>query len=243
MEEKRVSAPKKKISVIEVTPEECLTFDIGGAKVPGQAASAKLVINNPSDEVVCFKVKTTAPKDYCVRPNSGKLAAKSSIDISVTLQPPLPKGDTKSKDKFLVQTILEKDVVDPNSPDMWKEVPKSMIMESKLKCSWKFEQTGVSDMPATQAAESAHKIETKPAAAVSDAAKPSKISSTPPVVSPLRNVAGPSSASETKKEKSTPQAAATGSAVATAASKTEMPALMLLLGVFVLGYIFGKFVL
>lgn len=65
-----------------------------------------------------LQVKTTAPKEYCVRPNSGKLVPGASIDINVMLQPPMPKEGTKSKDKFLVQTVYEKQVFDSNHPDM-----------------------------------------------------------------------------------------------------------------------------
>jgi hypothetical protein len=54
-----------------------------------------------------FKVKTTAPKSYSVRPNSGKLAPGESCEIVVQLQPletdPVP-GE-RSKDKFLIQAI------------------------------------------------------------------------------------------------------------------------------------------
>jgi len=67
-----------------------------------------------------LQVKTTAPKEYCVRPNSGKLSPGASIDINVMLQPPMPKEGTKSKDKFLVQTVYEKEVEDSNHPDMVK---------------------------------------------------------------------------------------------------------------------------
>ena len=35
--------------------------------------TANLVLSNPSNKTVLFKVKTTAPKQYCVRPNSGVL--------------------------------------------------------------------------------------------------------------------------------------------------------------------------
>ena len=66
------------------------------------------------------QVKTTAPKEYCVRPNSGKLSPGASIDINVMLQPPMPQEGTKSKDKFLVQTVYEKEVADSNHPDMVK---------------------------------------------------------------------------------------------------------------------------
>lgn len=37
---------------------------------------------NPTDKKVMFKIKTTAPKKYCVRPNSGVLDANSTTEIA-----------------------------------------------------------------------------------------------------------------------------------------------------------------
>lgn len=53
---------------------------------------------------MAFKVKTTAPKLYCVRPNASVIRPGESAKISITLQgftKPLPK-DYKCKDKFLI---------------------------------------------------------------------------------------------------------------------------------------------
>lgn len=41
-----------------------------------------LKLANPSDKRVCFKIKTTAPKRYCVRPNAGILEPGNSISIA-----------------------------------------------------------------------------------------------------------------------------------------------------------------
>ena len=41
-----------------------------------------LKLTNPTDKRVCFKVKTTAPKRYCVRPNSGLIEAGSSVTVA-----------------------------------------------------------------------------------------------------------------------------------------------------------------
>lgn len=41
-------------------------------------------LKNPSDRKVAFKIKTTAPKRYCVRPNCGELAPKEKAEISGT---------------------------------------------------------------------------------------------------------------------------------------------------------------
>ena len=36
-----------------------------------EVVTANLKLSNPSKKRICFKVKTTAPKQYCVRPNNG----------------------------------------------------------------------------------------------------------------------------------------------------------------------------
>lgn len=41
-----------------------------------------LILSNPSDRRVCFKVKTTAPRRYCVRPNSGFIDPSGQVDVS-----------------------------------------------------------------------------------------------------------------------------------------------------------------
>lgn len=66
-----------------------------------------LKIRNPNKSPVAFKVKTTAPKQYCVRPNSGRIEPDHEVEVTVLLQamkqdPPL---DTKCRDKFLVQSV------------------------------------------------------------------------------------------------------------------------------------------
>ena len=44
--------------------------------------TATLKLTNPTDRNVCFKVKTTAPRRYCVRPNSGIIDAGTSVNVS-----------------------------------------------------------------------------------------------------------------------------------------------------------------
>lgn len=40
-----------------------------------------MLLKNPTDQPILFKIKTTAPKRYCVRPNSGLLEAHSSLEV------------------------------------------------------------------------------------------------------------------------------------------------------------------
>uniref|UniRef100_A0A8C7RR51 VAMP (vesicle-associated membrane protein)-associated protein B and C n=1 Tax=Oncorhynchus mykiss TaxID=8022 RepID=A0A8C7RR51_ONCMY len=92
-----------------------------------------LKLANPTDRNVCFKVKTTAPRRYCVRPNSGVLDAGTSINVSVMLQPFDYDPNEKSKHKFMVQSML----APPEMTDMegvWKEAKPEELMDSKLRC-------------------------------------------------------------------------------------------------------------
>uniref|UniRef100_A0A6Q2X2X1 Vesicle-associated membrane protein-associated protein A n=1 Tax=Esox lucius TaxID=8010 RepID=A0A6Q2X2X1_ESOLU len=95
--------------------------------------TTNLKLKNPSDRRVCFKVKTTAPRRYCVRPNSGIIDAGSTVTISVMLQPFDYDPNEKSKHKFMVQSIF----APPNVAEMdamWKDAKPDDLMDSKLRC-------------------------------------------------------------------------------------------------------------
>ena len=47
-----------------------------------QPVSSVMYLTNPSDRKVCFKIKTTAPKKYCVKPNSGVIDPDEKVKIS-----------------------------------------------------------------------------------------------------------------------------------------------------------------
>ncbi|KAF3780651.1 Vesicle-associated protein 1-2 [Nymphaea thermarum] len=72
--------------------------------------SCSLQLTNQTDLYVAFKVKTTNPKKYCVRPNTGVVLPRSTCDVVVTMQaqretPP----DMQCKDKFLIQSVITTD--------------------------------------------------------------------------------------------------------------------------------------
>ncbi|KAK1278153.1 Vesicle-associated protein 1-2 [Acorus gramineus] len=98
--------------------------------------SCSLRLSNKSDGYVAFKVKTTNPKKYCVRPNTGVVPPRSSCDVVVTMQaqreaPP----DLQCKDKFLLQSIVtspgatQKDVL----PEMFTKESGNTVEECKLR--------------------------------------------------------------------------------------------------------------
>ncbi|KAG8701126.1 phosphatidylinositol-binding protein scs2 [Ceratobasidium sp. 394] len=63
---------------------------------------------NHNAQPVAFRVKTTAPKLYIVRPNSGRIEPGGSIDVQVLLQPMHqdPPLSEQCKDKFLVESVI-----------------------------------------------------------------------------------------------------------------------------------------
>ncbi|KAJ4302399.1 phosphatidylinositol-binding protein scs2 [Collariella sp. IMI 366227] len=119
---------------VEIDPQE-----LGFRRPFTVEVSQVLRIRNTNNHAVAFKVKTTAPKQYCVRPNSGRIEPGNDVEVSVLLQamrqePPL---DTKCRDKFLVQSVaITADKEFANVAQIWDSVEKSAIQEKKIRVSW-----------------------------------------------------------------------------------------------------------
>ena len=84
-------------------------------------------------------MKTTAPKQYCVRPNSGRLEAGERVEVQVLLQPlkEEPPMQAKCRDKFLIQSAIitpEKETVPIAEFWVQQETQKDAIAEHKIRC-------------------------------------------------------------------------------------------------------------
>ncbi|CAA3001991.1 vesicle-associated protein 1-1-like [Olea europaea var. sylvestris] len=98
--------------------------------------SCSLQVLNKTENQVAFKVKTTNPKKYCVRPNTGIVLPRSKCDITVTMQAQkeLPP-DLQCKDKFLLQSVVvnhgatQKDI----TPEMFTKEEGRVVEECKLR--------------------------------------------------------------------------------------------------------------
>jgi len=120
---------EKKTQVLLIEPPIELTFT--GPFT--QAVSSYMKLKNPSDRKVCFKIKTTAPKRYCVKPNSGVVDPNSEVQIAVSLQPFDYDPTEKNKHKFMVQSMFAPEG-EINQDTLWKEINQDELMDSKLKC-------------------------------------------------------------------------------------------------------------
>lgn len=75
-----------------------------------EVVTSHLKLSNPTDRRICFKVKTTAPKRYCVRPNNGIVEPQQAALIAVMLQPfDIESQTDRNKHKFMVQTMFVPD--------------------------------------------------------------------------------------------------------------------------------------
>ncbi|KAI8645523.1 PapD-like protein [Parasitella parasitica] len=137
---------------VNIEPAEQLEFHGPFTRVVKEVIRVK----NSGSEPVIFKVKTTAPKQYCVRPNSGRIEPNSEIEVQIILQPfkeDLPE-DFKCKDKFLVQTAL----VDPEYEQadlatLWSYIEvnkKESMQQHKLKCAFVNHKEDASELNETQ---------------------------------------------------------------------------------------------
>ncbi|KAK3162964.1 hypothetical protein QOZ80_1BG0095900 [Eleusine coracana subsp. coracana] len=117
--------------LVEIHPRELqFTFEVK------KQSSCTVHLVNKSNEYVAFKVKTTSPKRYCVRPNTGVILPRKTCDFTVTMQalrtaPP----DMQLKDKFLVQTtVVPYGTSDENLiPAFFSKETGRYIEESKLR--------------------------------------------------------------------------------------------------------------
>ncbi|XP_061970490.1 vesicle-associated protein 1-2-like isoform X1 [Populus nigra] len=88
--------------LLEIQPKELkFVFEVK------KQSSCSIRLTNNAPHNVAFKVKTTSPKKYSVRPNVGVIDPKSTCEFIVTMQsqkeaPP----DMVCKDKFLIQSTV-----------------------------------------------------------------------------------------------------------------------------------------
>ncbi len=123
-----------------------------------------MTIQNDLNAQFAFKVKTTQPRRYIVRPNQGLIDAGKAVNISFTMNPKdcddlIKEGLEDSGDKFLVQNIqvtanfFDRVVVksakeqSDELTDMWNTSNKRDIVSQKLRCRFAFSLAESADAP------------------------------------------------------------------------------------------------
>ena len=99
-------------------------------------------ITNGTEETIAFKVKTTAPKFYCVRPNAALVAPGETLQIQVIFlglaEEPVPNFNCR--DKFLVITLPSpNDLGEKSVADAWADLEAqfgSQAVSKKIKVKY-----------------------------------------------------------------------------------------------------------
>ncbi|XP_017500281.1 motile sperm domain-containing protein 2 isoform X1 [Manis javanica] len=126
---------KKPLSVfkgplLHISPAEELYF---GSTESGEKKTL-IVLTNVTKNIVAFKVRTTAPEKYRVKPSNSSCDPGASVDIVVS-----PHGGltVSAQDRFLIMAA-EMEQSSGTGPaeltQFWKEVPRNKVMEHRLRC-------------------------------------------------------------------------------------------------------------
>ncbi|GMG34221.1 unnamed protein product [Ambrosiozyma monospora] len=91
-------------------------------------STTTITVSNNSEQPIAFKVKTTAPKLYCVRPNASTISPGESMDVSIIFQglDSEPAVGSKCKDKFLIVSVPCQESLDPKTiSSIWPKLAAS----------------------------------------------------------------------------------------------------------------------
>ncbi|KAI7730230.1 hypothetical protein M8C21_023067 [Ambrosia artemisiifolia] len=119
--------------------EQLLTVDPLDLQFPfelNKQINSTLQLTNNTNDHVGYKVKTTNPKKYCVRPNTGVVLPRSTCQIIVTMQAQKEAPiDMQCRDKFLLQSVTAKTGATAKdiTPEMFTKDSGNRVEECKLK--------------------------------------------------------------------------------------------------------------
>lgn len=115
---------------LQIDPTE-LTFRFELRKI----IPVTLSLHNPTGDRIAFKVKTTNPKKYCVRPSSGVVEPETTRDVQVIMQAQreYPANMADCKDKFLVQWATMPPHVQEVTADIFDTTINRDVRQARLR--------------------------------------------------------------------------------------------------------------
>ncbi|ESP03679.1 hypothetical protein LOTGIDRAFT_237580 [Lottia gigantea] len=123
--------------LLTISPAEELEFVVDEN---GKESYDVISLTNTLPYSIAYKVKTTSPEKYRVRPSSGLVRSGSCTEVHVYLQPGF--SSTIAKDKFLIMAMEVTNETADSINDLWKKVGKENIMEHRLRCTQTTSDTG-----------------------------------------------------------------------------------------------------
>ena len=118
----------------------------------GRSCFRTIVLTNDSEDAQLFKVLTTAPTRYRVKPASGSLGAGCSVEVHLVLTPQDAVPDDLAqwaKDKFQIKNLAFSDegASAEDIANAWKEAAPEAVEATRLRCSHVHESAPSSPRP------------------------------------------------------------------------------------------------
>uniref|UniRef100_A0A224XF82 Putative phosphatidylinositol transfer protein pdr16 n=1 Tax=Panstrongylus lignarius TaxID=156445 RepID=A0A224XF82_9HEMI len=113
-----------------ISPQDAISFTQEGIEITGT-----FTVQNISNVNISYKVKTTSPEKFRVRPSCGMLSADDKVTISIVLLTGYT-GANILRDKFLVMNI-PLDHAEYSASDLtesWRKVDNTTVEEHRLRC-------------------------------------------------------------------------------------------------------------
>jgi len=152
------------MTLLALDPDNTLYF----CKTQGNAQPCRMLkLTNQHQGNVAFKVKTTAPKAYLVRPSSGTLRPRETQEVQIILQP-LGNDGQANNHRFLVQATAVQGH-EPVSREQRSEFSKEAVQEQRLSVVLEEREA---EPAVTKVSEAAYSTSTVPTGAAAGAGQP-----------------------------------------------------------------------
>uniref|UniRef100_A0A7N8Y238 Motile sperm domain containing 2 n=1 Tax=Mastacembelus armatus TaxID=205130 RepID=A0A7N8Y238_9TELE len=132
----RTKGPRKPVTtfkglLLDVSPAEELSFGSGEME-----KKSLIILSNVTKNQVAFKVRTTAPEKYRVKPSSSWCEPGATVDIVVSLH---GGSQVSPQDRFLIMAAEMDSVVSQELTQFWKEFFSHQLLQM-MTCNSRLEQ-------------------------------------------------------------------------------------------------------
>lgn len=129
-------------TMLRISPNDNIYFN------RGENSESIIELTCIGKEAIIYKIQTTAPEKFRVRPRCGYLAPSETVSVSLMLKQDYHLGESP-KDKFLVMCMTAPAGIDPSQQSMsetWKLKPPngSDVEQHRLTCNYRGNASGAS---------------------------------------------------------------------------------------------------
>jgi hypothetical protein len=131
---------------LAIRPHDEMIFERSDSSLQGTTDCIQtLTLTNMGDKILTFKIKTTSPDKFRVKPGCSLLHPGASTTVSVyLLKAYCTPTSNIHKEKFLIiWTLIGQELKQAQLVEFWKNVPISVLYEHRLKCTFSHKSSPV----------------------------------------------------------------------------------------------------